>query len=355
VYRRKDGRWVIDIQVKQVGETIRIKRAARAKNKTEALEREAEERARLMSGAAAKPKAAPAFSAFVAEFLGFAATNNKPSEIASKEMITRVHLLPFFGPTKLGDISAREVERYKATKLGEKLNAKTVNNHLTVLRRMLSLAHEWEMIKSVPKLKWLKIEDEDPKFLDFEDADRLLLAAGAWRPMILFAMRTGLRQGELLALRWDDVDLAKGQVNVRRSAFRGEVGTLKTKASKRSVPLSPDTLSALGALPSRFAGKEVFTDGEGKALTKGACKWPLWSACRHAGLPRLGWHALRHTFASHLVMRGVPLRTVQEFMGHTTMAMTTRYAHLAPDHTRSAIALLDSRGTVAERSASETA
>jgi site-specific recombinase XerD len=72
-------------------------------------------------------------------------------------------------------------------------------------------------------------------------------------------------------------------------------------------------------------------------FTKNECKHPLWRACERAGLRRIGWHVLRHTFASHLVMRGAPLKAVQELLGHATIEMTMRYAHLSPDTRRDAV------------------
>ena len=76
-------------------------------------------------------------------------------------------------------------------------------------------------------------------------------------------------------------------------------------------------------------------------LGHGELAKPLWRACRRAGLRRVGWHILRHTFASHLVMRGVPLKAVQELLGHTTIQMTMRYSHLAPEIGRQAVAVLE--------------
>ena len=95
------------------------------------------------------------------------------------------------------------------------------------------------------------------------------------------------------------------------------------------MPLSDEALARSRRI-GIFEGELVFCDDDGEMLTKGECKWPLWRACKRAGLRRIGWHVLRHTFASHLVMRGVPLKAVQELLGHATMEMTMRYSHLSP-------------------------
>jgi site-specific recombinase XerD len=83
---------------------------------------------------------------------------------------------------------------------------------------------------------------------------------------------------------------------------------------------------------------------DGEMLTPGEIKWPLWRACKKAGLRFVGWHVLRHTFASHLAMRGAPLKAIQELLGHATIMMTMRYAHLAPEIAREAVCLLDGFG-----------
>lgn len=164
--------------------------------------------------------------------------------------------------------------------------------------------------------------------------------------MVLVASRTGLRFGELLALRWLDVDLEAGRLMVRRAVARGVVGTPKNGRS-REVGLSKQPLAALRGHPRR--GALVFSAEDGSMLPRGATKWPLWSSAKAAGLRRIGWHVLRHTFASHLVMRGAPIKTVQELMGHSTIEMTMRYAHLSPDARREAVELLDVRDAVSLR------
>jgi site-specific recombinase XerD len=116
------------------------------------------------------------------------------------------------------------------------------------------------------------------------------------------------------------------------------VGTPKNGRT-REVPLSERAATALRGHPR--VDELVFHAPGGAMLTKGECKWPLYRAAHHAGLRRIGWHVLRHTFASHLVMRGVPIRAVQELLGHSSIEMTMRYTHLSPDARRDAVQLLD--------------
>jgi integrase len=211
----------------------------------------------------------------------------------------------------------------------------------------------------VPEIIWLKAPKPEFDFLSFEEAERLLVAADPqWYTMILIALRTGLRQGELIGLRWEDVDLVAGRLLVRQSIVRGNVGTPKS-GKPREIPLSEQARTALKRY-RHLKGELVFSDQDGNPLNKGECKWPLWRTCKKAGLRRIGWHVLRHTFASHLTMRGVPLKAVQELLGHATIEMTMRYAHLSPSVRRDAVQALDapksdaappnSRQTSADRS-----
>jgi integrase len=300
-------------------------------------------------------KEAPKFATFADDYLIVARTDEKPSSIASKEMIFRVHLKPRFGHLRLDEIGYGEIQDYAAAK-AKKLAKKTVNNHLTVLRRILVVAKKRGLIASVPEIEWLSAPKPEFDFLSFEEADRLARTAeDDWQRMIVLALRTGLRQGELLALRWEDVDLKAGVLHVRRSVTQGKVTDAATgelvsrkavtepKSGKgREVPLGDGALAVLRA-QRHLRSELVFCGDDGRMLGKNECKWPLWSSCKRAGLRRIGWHVLRHTFASHLVMRGVPLRAVQDLMGHATVEMTMRYAHLSPNVPREAVRLLDVR------------
>jgi len=335
---------VVDVNaVGKDGRLRRVQRVSPLQNRRAAEKLEHELREELVNADDRKPATAvesPLFSDFAKEFIDtYATPNNKPSEVESKRMILRVHLKPAFGELRLDQIGPAEIDAYKAIKLAAEVAHKTINNHLTVLRKMLAVAVEWKRLGTAPSFKWLKPPPPEFDFLTFEESNRLIAGAdGEWRTMITVAARTGLRLGELLALSWTDVDLEAGRLFVRRAVARGIIGTPKNGRS-REVALSQQATAALEAHPRRSL--LVFSDADGKMLTKGATKAPLANALKRAGLRHIGWHALRHTFASHLVMRGAPIKAVQELLGHSTIEMTMRYSHLSPDARRDAVRLLD--------------
>jgi len=285
-------------------------------------------------------KEVPTVEKFSTVFLDVARVDNKPSSVDMKESAFRMHLIPTFGELRLDQVTYSAIQDYKVKKVGQGLSNKTVNNSLTVLRRMLVVARKRGLIDIVPEVEWLKVAKPDFDFLTFEEAERLLGSAeGEWRTMILVALRTGMRQGELAALRWKDVDLNAGRIIVRQNFVRGRLGTPKS-GKPREIPLGNDLLVALKG-HRHLRGELVFSSSEGAILRPDQCKHPLWRSCQRAGLRKIGWHALRHSFASHLVMKGVPLVAVQQLLGHSTIQMTMRYAHLGPEVTRDAVRVLD--------------
>jgi integrase len=336
--------WLVDVQVVDKGGRLRrIQRVSPINNRRAAEKLEHELREELLNSEEQEPAAkaaVPTFAEFAERFMTtYAMTNNKASEVEAKRTILRVHLLPQFGTIGLDQIRVAEVEAYKARKLQATLARKSINNQLTVLRKILSTAVDWHLIQSVPQIKWLRTPAPEFDFLTFEEASRLIGGASEeWRAAITTALRTGLRQGELRALRWSDVDLDGGRIVVRRAVWRDVISTPKN-GRIREIPLSQHAAAALREHPRR--SEIVFSAPDGSMLSKGAMKWPLWNACKNAGLRRIGWHSARHTFASHLVMRGAPIKAVQELMGHSTIEMTMRYAHLSPDARREAVQLLD--------------
>jgi integrase len=295
---------------------------------------------RARAAKAPSPTGPLTFAAFAeASFLGvYAAVHNKPSEVASKTNILRRHLLPVFGARLLGSIKAQDIEHYKARKLAEGYARKSINNHLAVLSRLLKLAEEWEVLPKAPRLKLMSTQDPDFVFLDFHESEALLAAAEpVWHGIILFGLRTGLRLGELRALRWQDLNLQGQKVIVRRAAWKGTVGSPKG-GRPREVPLSEEVLAMLRSRSQPGSASDlVFGHPSGRMISRNEMKWPLWRACKAAGLDKIGWHTLRHSFASQLVMRGVPLKAVQELLGHRDIRTTMRYAHLSPQTRRDAV------------------
>jgi integrase len=186
-----------------------------------------------------------------------------------------------------------KIEAYKADKLTAGLAKKTINNHLTVLRKLLSTAVEWRLLSLVPPIKWLKAPASEFDFLTFEEADRLIAGAeDEWRAMIIIALRTGLRHGELIGLRWIDVDLDAGRLVVRQAVSEREIGTPKNGRT-REVPLCKQALEALRDRARN--GQYVFCAPDGTMLAHAQTRWPLKRALKNAGLRHIGWHSLRHS------------------------------------------------------------
>ena len=168
------------------------------------------------------------------------------------------------------------------------------------------------------------------RWLSGEEEARLRAAIEAGRPEHLpeldLALHTGLRLGEMYGLTWENVNLACRVLTIPRSK-NGET---------RHVPLNSTALAALERLGAQGDGSgPVFRNADGGRLT-GPRYW-FDPAIRTAKIRDFSWHCLRHTFASRLVMAGVDLRTVQDLMGHKSIAMTVRYSHLAPKHTLAAV------------------
>jgi len=265
--------------------------------------------------------------------------SNKLSERITKEIVLRVHLLPWFGAFDLGRITVLEIEKYKAAKLKAGLSPKTINNHVAVLIKCLRCACEWNLIPSVPRMVLLRVPPQDFDFLTPVESARLLQdrQEPMWALMVLLALRTGMRRGELLGLEWSDIDLENRLLTVKRSIVHGETSSPKNN-KVRHIPLADDLAQAL--LSRRRQRGLVFTRPGGGPLTASIAWNALRRLCKRSGTRLLGWHALRHTFASQLAAEDAPLYKVQVLMGHATAQMTARYAHLAPSSLRSVIDLL---------------
>jgi excisionase family DNA binding protein len=308
----------------------------------------------LRTDSSSKDDVVPTLREFSKLFIETSRLRNKSSTIDAKKAVISCHLLPLIGRKKLDAITYSVVEdlklalsRKRITRVAEDkeatartLSPKTINNTLMCLHRMLVVARKRDLIARVPDFEWLRTKPPEFDFLDFDEAKRLVKAAdGQLRTMLLTALRTGLRHGELLALRWQDVDLVAGRITVRQNVVRGVVDTPKS-GKPREIPLGNEILAELKG-HRHLRGPLVFCNLAGVMLTDSEQKNPLMHTCRRAGLRPVSWHVLRHTFASHLAMRGATLKVIQELLGHASIMTAMRYAHLAPRISREAVRMLD--------------
>jgi integrase len=287
------------------------------------------------------------------------ANRQKPSGITAKASILRVHLVPLFGSKRLDAIETEDVQQLKHA-LGDRA-PKTINNALVVLSTLLKKAVEWGVIERMPcTIRLLPIPKGSAGFYDFDDYERVADAARLDGPnahlIVLLGGEAGLRCGEMIGLRWEDVDLGKRQLCVQRSDWRGHVTTPKN-GRLRHVPLTLRLAKALRDY-RHLRGPLVLCQPDGASLTHNMVSTSVRRAARRAHVAVSGVHRLRHTFCSHLAMRGAPARAIQELAGHQDLVTTQRYMHLSPAAVESAIRLLDSTARVATsvaQGSSETA
>ena len=362
----RSGGWEVDIGVLLPDGTRRRERKKVPVSSKTAAARWGEQRERelLIHGAPKTRQEVPTLQEFESRFLdGYARANRqKPSGIAGKESILRAHLVPMLGKKKLDAITSEDVQRLKHQR--QDRSPKTVNNILTVLNTLLKQAVAWDVIDRMPcTIRLLPIPKPQAQFHDFEAYERLVRVARQLDPraylLVLLGGEAGLRCGEMMALTWGDVDLDKRQICVQRSDWKGHV-TVPKGGRLRHVPMTTRLEAALRA-HRHLKGKRVLCQKGGEPLTQKMVQDHVRRAARLAHVERETVHVLRHTFCSHLAMKGAPARAIQELAGHQDLSTTQRYMHLSPAAIEGAIRLLDQptpvwgRGEIVETEGGATA
>jgi integrase len=251
-----------------------------------------------------------------------------------------------FGERRLCNITYLDLETWRTkrketpTKAGKPRADASVNRDMAIISHILAKAVEWGMLEASPfkkgKRLMFKENNQRKRFLSEVEVEALLGACTSHlRPIVETAIHTGMRRGELLGLRWEQIR-------------HGFIYLTETKSNKaRQIHINDRLAQVLKELrqSNQLKSEFVFCDGQGRRLYE--VKRSFASACRRAGLEDLRFHDLRHTFASHLVMAGVSLKAVQDLLGHADLKMTMRYAHLSQAHLKDAVAVLNKlpRGT----------
>jgi len=278
------------------------------------------------------------------------------------EQIVRLHLKPALGRLKLSKLTPAHVQGLYRDKLDSGLSPATVQKIHTVLHKALTQALKWNMIprNAADAVKVPRPVPEEMHPLSPDEARNLIEAARGDKleaPYIL-AVHTGMRQGELLGLKWEDVDLNEGVIHIRRTVVRSggriSLGEPKTKGSRRPVHLTGAAVEALKAhLERQLEDIErlgdlyrdhglVFTSEVGTLINPSNLRRRSFAPLlQRAGLPRIRFHDLRHTCAKLLLSRNVHPKYVQELLGHATVAITLdTYSHVIRgmgDHTARAM------------------
>ncbi|MDP9224647.1 MAG: site-specific integrase [Actinomycetota bacterium] len=286
----------------------------------------------------------------------------RASTYSSYDDILVVHLIPGLGHIAIAKLTPAEVQAFLNRKLASGLSPRRVQYIHAVLRRALRTAERWGMVsRNVAKLvDPPRVPKHEIHPLSPEQARRLIEAAAddRYRALYVTALGTGLRQGELLGLRWEDVDLGAGRLGVRHSlANVGGTLTLlepKTERSRRLVMLPDAVIAALRAHRTRqrmerlVAGSRwvdsghVFTTTIGTPLHAATVTRTFQAALERAGLPRSRFHDLRHAAATFLLAQGMTLEDVKQLLGHSSITLTSNtYGHLLEQRQRQVAQAMD--------------
>jgi integrase len=273
----------------------------------------------------------------------------KPSAIRGYGRSLRERLLPALGGKRLGDVQRRDVQRFADELLGEGLDPSTVRNVLMPLRVVYRRAIEDGDLAVNPTshLRLPAVRGRRDRIASPDEAQQLLAALSERdRALWATALYAGLRRGELMALRWEDVDLTQGVIHVERSYDEKAHLEIEPKSSagKRTVPIVGalrDELLAHKAREGRKAGL-VFGSTETKPFVTSNVWRRAQVAWRRAGLNPIGLHEARHTFASTLIAAGVNAKAITTYMGHASIQTTyDLYGKLMPGSEAEAAALVD--------------
>ena len=259
----------------------------------------------------------------------------------SRDHRTSGYLLKHFSGIKLSQITTPEIQQYRNKRL-KKVKPATLYQELAFMRRMFNVAiREWEWLSDNPvsrlsfgvgnknaRTRWLS-DEEEKRLLEIADKPYWL------RSLIVFALHTGMRKSEILNLKWKDVDLKRKVLTVVKSK----------NDALRTLPVNEtlfDELCIIRSLKVRDFSGHVFP------VSYNSLRHSFDNAVKDAEIVDFRFHDLRHTFASKLVQNGVDLYRVKELLGHKSIQMTMRYAHLYPESLRSSVDVLCTKKAYAQ-------
>ena len=265
------------------------------------------------------------FEDFVKEYLDYAKINKAPSTYHGDFKRFKANLLAFFSGKYLKEIDISIIEQFKTMRIA-KVKGSTINRDLALLKHLFTKAIDlgYALNNPVKKVKFFKESQGRTRFLNQKEINALLnQCSGMLKTLVITAIHTGMRRGEILNLKWQDVDIINRMITV----------THTKNNVVRNLPISDVLFDELMHLPKH--SEFVFANPDGSQFKNPRIEFE--AALKRANLTGVCWYTIRHSFASHLAMNGVDLRTIADLLGDKTLQMVMRYAHLSRSHLHDAI------------------
>jgi len=267
------------------------------------------------------------FEDFSKEYLEYAKINKRSWR---RDESCLIRLLPFFKDMLLSKITPLHIEEYKKMRL-DKVKPSTINRELTCLKHLFTVAERFRKFDEKNPVKEVKFFQERQyimRILDKKEIERLIDASSGYlRSMVILTLNTGMRKGEILNLRWNDIDFIEDYIYIKQS---------KSNVT-RKIPMNSVVRATLKGI-KRENDFVFYSPKTGTRFTDFFRSFK--SACRKAGINDLRFHDLRHTAATLMVMGRIDLVTVSQILGHATIQMTMKYAHPTPENKRRAVNVL---------------
>ena len=250
-----------------------------------------------------------------------------------------LQLVEVFGNVPLRNISTKLVEQFQTDRINKGNKPATVNSLVATLKHCIHKGSQWEMLsdetlKRMRQVKLLQENNRRLRYLSKEECQNLISnCQGNTKAIVITALNTGCRKSEILNLQWNNIDLKNGFILLSQDMTKN--------SERKEIPINKTLRETLEGITRRLDIPYVFYDSA-TCKPYGDIKRSFNTALKRAGIRDFHFHDLRHTFASHLVMAGVDITTVSRLLGHKTLTMTLRYAHLAPSHMVKAVDILDS-------------
>jgi integrase len=282
-------------------------------------------------------RSVPLFRDFSERYKEYARTNKRGF---SNERYRIDQLVAKFGGRRLSKLTTWDAEGFK-TEMSKTLKPASVNRLLGNIKHMLTMAVKWDLLSRNPftGVRLLHVPDTPERILDWDEEIKLLDVCDRvnfplLRPLLILALNTGMRKGEILALQWTRVDLTRRLILVQNG---------KTDVSERRIPMNEMVFVVLSSLSSKRRGDFVFPSDRKRGRNLQDFKKSYKKAIFFAKIPPIGFHDLRHTFATRLLRTGVDLITVQKLLGHAKITTTARYRHALADAKIEAVTRLEKR------------